>query len=410
MEIQFVTQPFLDGTDLRDFLQSVAEDKDLIGVRAAIAWAKRSGLARVQESLLSVRHRGPVQLIIGISEGGATRQGLELALELATEVYVFHDPTGRTFHPKAYLSSGGMRGLLLVGSHNLTAGGVYYNYEAGLRCELNLNDEADLRLEYDVQSYLDRLISDGSVCKRLDARLLESLVDDPTYRIGDENANRRGPSPAEGQEPDAPEDTDTVTEDQTERVPIFGQSGTRKRPGPTIGTLARTLAKRPVPRPNPGGSFPPTSPGALVIKRWWKKMSASDAQKPPNPNSQVTGNLRLSQARHPIDHKIYFREEFFMDANWIQADPNDPTYEMCYVEMDVTIGGEHLGKNAFRIDYKPSRIAAQNNVPTVLKWGGVLGNRLRHEDHAQEYVVLERLRDDSARITIQAEKPEPIIS
>ena len=265
-----------------------------------------------------------------------------------------------------------MRGLLLVGSHNLTAGGVYYNYEAGLRCELNLNDEADLRLEYDVQSYLDRLISDGSVCKRLDARLLESLVDDPTYRIGDENANRRGPSPAEGQEPYAPEDTDTVTEDQTERVPIFGRSGTRKRPGPTIGSLARTLAKRPVPRPNLGGSFPPTPPGAPVVKRWWKKMSASDAQKPPNPNSQVTGNLRLSQARHPIDHKIYFREEFFMDAHWIQADPNDPTYEMCYVEMDVTLGGDHLGMNAFRIDYKPSRIAAQNNVPTVLKWGACL--------------------------------------
>lgn len=410
MEIQFVTQPFLDGTDLRDFLQSVAEDADLRGVRAAIAWAKRSGLVRVQESLLSVRDRGPVQLIIGISEGGATRQGLELALELATEVYVFHDPTGRTFHPKAYLSSGGMRGLLLVGSHNLTAGGVYYNYEAGLRCELDLNDEADLKLEHEVQAYLDRLISDSSICKRLDANLLESLLDDPTYRIGDENANRRDSSPAEDQETDAPEDTDTVTEDETERVPIFGQSGIRKRPGPSIETLPRTPAKRPAPASDLGGKFPPTSPGSLVIKRWWKKMSASDAQKPPNLNSQATGNLRLSKARHPIDHKVYFRNEFFADAHWIQADPNDPTYEMCYVEMDVTLDGEHLGKNAFRIDYKPSRIAAQNNVPTVLKWGGILGNRLRHEDHAQEYVVLERFHDGSASITIQADEPEPILS
>jgi hypothetical protein len=307
------------------------------------------------------------------------------------------------------LSRGDMRGLLLVGSHNLTAGGVYYNYEVGLRCELDLNDEADLKLERDVQNYLDSLISDHSVCKRLDADLLERLLDDPTYRIGDEDANRNGPSSTDGQEPDMPEDTDTVIEDEAERVPIFGQSGTRKRLGPAVGSLTRRFSKDPAPTPNPGGSFPLTSLDSLVIKRWWKKMSPSDAQKPPNPNSQATGNLRLSKARHPVDHKIYFREDFFVDAHWIQVDPDDPAYEMCYVEMDVIIDGEHLGKNAFRIDYKPSRIAAQNNVPTVLKWGGVLSNRLRHEEHAREYVVLERLQGGSTRITIQAAEPESII-
>ena len=147
-----------------------------------------------------------------------------------------------------------------------------------------------------------------------------------------------------------------------------------------------------------------------MIKRWWKQMSASDAQNPPNPNSQATGNLRLSKARHPVNHKIYFREDFFVDSSWTQADSNDPTYEKCYVEMEVALDGEHLGKNVFRIDYKPSRIAAQNNVPTVLKWGGMLGNRLRHEDHAQEYVVLERLHDGSTSITIQAEEPRPFVS
>jgi hypothetical protein len=410
MDIQFVTQPFLGGTDLRDFLESVAEDENLTGVRAAIAWAKRSGLTRVRESLVSIRDRGAVQLIIGISEGGATRQGLELALELATEVYIFHDPTGRTFHPKVYLSSGSVRGLLLVGSHNLTAGGVYYNYEAGLRCELNLNDEDDRNLERDVQSYINLLISDTTVCKRLDAQLLSSLLDDPTYRIGDEDVNRRGPSPSEDQEPDAPEDTDTVTEDETEQVPIFGRSGTAKRPGPAIGSLARTLAERSAltrrlePRPAQA------SAGAPAIKRWWKKMSPSDAQKPPNPNSQVTGNLRLSRAHHLINHKVYFRDDFFADAHWIQADPNDPTYEMCHVEMDVTLDDEDLGTTAFRIDYKPSRIAAQNNVPTVLKWGGVLGNRLRNEDHAHEYVVLERLQDGSTRLEIQARDPGPFVA
>src|SRR5436309_3293255 len=100
MDVQFVSQPFADGYDLRDFLKTAEDDQNVTELRASVAWAKRSGLTRVQRSLEAIRGRGRVQLIVGISEGGATRQGLELALELASDVYVFHDPTGRTFHPK----------------------------------------------------------------------------------------------------------------------------------------------------------------------------------------------------------------------------------------------------------------------------------------------------------------------
>jgi PLD-like domain len=399
MEVQFATQPFADGQDLRDFLEIAQTDTNFTELRASVAWAKRSGLIRVRQSLETIRDRGIAQLIIGISEGGATRQGLELALEIASEVYVFHDPTGRTFHPKVYLCSGTQHGMLLVGSHNLTAGGVYYNYEAGLRCQLNLTDEADQLLATNVHNFFDRLISDQEVCRRLDHQLLAALLDDSTYRIGDEDIRRRRSSPAED-EVGAPEDTDTVTEDETDRAPIFGRSASPKRSGPVTGpTASRTFPQHPI-KASPIESH--------AIRRWWKKMSASDAQHPPRPTSAVTGNLRLSKAGHPIDHKTYFRHDFFEDAHWERADPDDPAYEKCFVEMDVEVDGDHLGVMPFRVDYKPGRIADQNNVPTVLKWGG-LGARLRGEDDTDEFVVVERLADGSYRLSIQANEPQDFL-
>lgn len=398
MDVQFVAQPFADGQDLRDFLDAARDDTRVTELRASVAWAKRSGLVRMRENLTAIRQRGGVQLIIGISEGGATRQGLELALELATEVYVFHDPTGRTFHPKVYLATGPQRGLLLVGSHNLTAGGLYYNYEAGISCQLDLENESDTQLANNVKSFFDRLITDREVCRRLDGELLNSLLRDPVYRIGDEDANRRSPAPAE-EGAGVPEDTDTITENETELAPIFGRSANPKRPGPVTNVII-------VPQPDqyPIGPGTIVEPSPPVTKRWWKKMRASDAQHPPRPTSAVTGNLRLSKAGHPIDWTTYFRQVFFQDANWEAVNPSDPAYEMCFVEMDVRINGDSLGLTAFRVDYDPRRIADQGNVPTVLKWGA-LGSRLRREDHTDEFVVLEKLVDGTYRLTIQPTEP-----
>src|SRR5215467_1453795 len=222
MDVRFVAQPFKDGQNLRDFLEDAAQDAGLTWLRACVAWAKRSGLLRARASLAAIRQRGEVQLIIGISEGGATRQGLELALELASEAYVFHDPASRTFHPKVYLGSGQDRASLLIGSQNLTAGGLYFNYEAALRCELDLSVEKDRELADGAHGFFDRLLADHAVCKRLSAELLTSLLNDPIYRIGDEDVNRGSPSPAE-EDAGAPEDTDSVTEEETEQAPIFGR-------------------------------------------------------------------------------------------------------------------------------------------------------------------------------------------
>jgi hypothetical protein len=124
VHVRFVSQPFHGGTDLRDFLQAVAAQPGIRTLRMVVAWAKRSGLARAADELNAIRASGGMVIaIVGVSEGGATEQGLRMLIEHTDEAYVFHDRK-RTFHPKVYLAESGDHAMLLAGSHNLTAGGL----------------------------------------------------------------------------------------------------------------------------------------------------------------------------------------------------------------------------------------------------------------------------------------------
>lgn len=420
MPTRFVHQPYADGSDLRDFLDGVAAEPALKEVQIAVAWVKRSGVTRVRASLEAVQARGgTVKIILGIDEGGGTKQGLELAMDVADEAFVFHDRSGRTFHPKIYLASGEHIARLLVGSHNMTAGGVYFNYEAGLLHELDLTLAADKALHDELLAYFDGLRADTACCLPLDQDLFDLLCAYPRFRIGDEDHLVRpatittvGDEPEEidtGDEPEPPESPFTSSgcpkrSDPKPHTGGGGQGGAgggSSSRGDGSGGSGSTAAggQSPAPTGSPLSTSTPT-----VLARWSKRMPPSDAQRPPQVNSAVTGNLRLSKAGHDIDHKTYFRDEFFSGARWEEVTPGSSDYEKALVEFDVTISGNYLGPVVLRIDHQPSRVSNQNNVATVLKWGA-LSALMRQDDHTNEWVVLERLSDGTFRLTVQPTAP-----
>ena len=103
MQIRFLSQPFSANQHLGDWvahLTAVSPPvKELVIV---VAWAKRSGLSRVAAHLNSLREAGArLSMIVGIDEGGATKQGLSLAIKLFDQVHVFHDPSSRSLKVRA---------------------------------------------------------------------------------------------------------------------------------------------------------------------------------------------------------------------------------------------------------------------------------------------------------------------
>ncbi len=221
MRVSFLGQPFEGYGWTADWLNELLAHETGGTLQIAVAWAKRSGLSRLQESILSFRERGgSTSVVVGIDEGGATKQGLELALNTFDYVYIFHDQSSRTFHPKVYLLHIEDSARLIVGSNNTTAGGLYNNYEASLLCDLDLKLEEDQRLYQRVSTWFNVLRSDR-VCKALNADLLDVLTNDPSYRVGDEDNPGRYLPQERG-------DYDGVTVDSPNYT-VFGTSSSPKR-------------------------------------------------------------------------------------------------------------------------------------------------------------------------------------
>lgn len=191
--ITFLGQPFLEAEQIGTIIGRALREADRDTAWFATAWGKRSGLSRLAKEIESFRERGGrAEAIVGVDEGGATEEGLRLALDVFDQAYVFHDPGARTFHPKIYVVEGNTAATVLVGSGNLTRGGLYTNYEAAIAAELDLNDQGDADFRASVRAYYERLLDLGAVCKPLTATLIEDLIADPNVIVqSEQQANRQ---------------------------------------------------------------------------------------------------------------------------------------------------------------------------------------------------------------------------
>jgi HKD family nuclease len=391
MRVSFVGQPFDEYGWTADWLNEALIHEGAGTLQIAVAWAKRSGLLRLQESIRTFRDRGgTVTAIIGIDEGGATKQGLELALGTFDETFVFHDESSRTFHPKVYLLCVGDSARLIIGSNNMTAGGLYSNFEAALVCDLDLMLEEDHELYREVSSWFEILHSD-EVCRPLTPELLKTLVANPEYRIGDEDRPNRSTPQARGY-------YDGVTVDRPASR-IFGMSSSPKK------GLAPRLKTATSPRGRRSRRQPATRPRTSVPSkplRWYKRMSAADAQQPASSKTNPTGSLKLTQAGHDIDQTTFFRHDMFGSATWIGKELRRGVLEEATVPIDVFVEGVSKGTIDFKVDHAEYRVAGQGNVSTWLHWG-TLRKTLQRNDYTSARVTLERRGDGSYRLEITHE-------
>lgn len=180
MAISFVTHPE-DPFRLGNFLIESLADPNWTDFRAAVAFIKRSGTKHIQDSLSKfVQRGGNVVITAGVDVGGTTLEGLQdllSAVEEEGKIFVFHNANSSTFHPKVYLFKNNTQAKLVIGSGNLTEGGLFTNYEAGLHVTLDLQEEIDSTLLQRVEETLQEWSSPKEgLCYRLTDDLLTQLV------------------------------------------------------------------------------------------------------------------------------------------------------------------------------------------------------------------------------------------
>ena len=180
MNADFVEQPSADWR-IGDFLKEGFADVRWTEFRAAVAFVKHSGTKHIREALQAFSGRGAaVRIAVGIDAGGTSREGLTDLLEAVAErgsVFVFRNANSSTFHPKVYLFQNEAAAEVLIGSGNLTEGGLFTNYEASVRLHLDRSSERDASLLASICAALDTWSNSTlGLCYLLDQQLLTKLA------------------------------------------------------------------------------------------------------------------------------------------------------------------------------------------------------------------------------------------
>jgi hypothetical protein len=242
MSLRFLGQPFEDATQIGRVLNAALRDSTMTTLWAATAWAKQSGLSRIRSAVLEFRDNGGTsEVVVGIDEGGATREGLSLCLDLFDQTFVYHDPGPRTFHPKIYAVEGNDRAMVIVGSGNLTKGGLFTNYEAAFLLDA-ARGEPDWDTRDEVRRYFDTLRSAGDAVRRLDADLIEQLAEEG-WVTSEARQNRR---------------RSADSRERRDREPLFGSAVTG-----LAGAPPSELAALPAEEEDEDSALPPATTAVI---------------------------------------------------------------------------------------------------------------------------------------------------
>lgn len=164
--MEMINQPLTGqlGNRLIDLLGSTEfHTLDII-----VAFAKNSGVLRIKDSLASFRERGgKVNIYVGIDLNGTSYEALTTLLLHTDSLNILHSENNQTFHPKIYQFLGKEKSLIIVGSHNLTAGGLWTNFESSLIIPIEKSKANNMNILKEMKKYTKELKSFNKSCMEI---------------------------------------------------------------------------------------------------------------------------------------------------------------------------------------------------------------------------------------------------
>ncbi|KQT42506.1 MULTISPECIES: phospholipase D family protein [unclassified Methylophilus] len=159
---------------LLDDLKNYLKDRDLQAFGFSVAFAKTGPLYRLVELIDDWRADGKeISAIFGIDHLGTSVQALKFALEKFNAVYITQQ-RNHSFHPKVYWFSGKTKGIVFVGSNNMTMGGMELNFEAAIELEFEFPNEKEV-FDSTLSLFFDLLPDKCPVTQLLTTELLSEL-------------------------------------------------------------------------------------------------------------------------------------------------------------------------------------------------------------------------------------------
>lgn len=165
--VKLLNQP-ING-QLGDELIKLLASGKYDSVDIVVAFAKNSGVLRLKRAIEKFRSGGGrVNVYVGVDLGGTSYEALTNLRAISDSLRIIHSEQGQTFHTKLYHFSGTSDATLIVGSNNLTGGGLWTNMETSILLTStpdNLNE-----VQKTVDSYLSGLCALGEAIFPIDSQ------------------------------------------------------------------------------------------------------------------------------------------------------------------------------------------------------------------------------------------------
>lgn len=159
--MELINQPF--NGQLGDRLIALLDSQNFQKLTVFVAFARNSGVLRIKDALQRFRGKGgAVHVHVGVDLGGTSYEALTALLLHSDSLAVVHSEGGPTFHSKIYHLVGATGTVLVVGSNNLTGGGLWTNFESAWLVALDRNDPVHQPSIDEIDAYAGNLHSLGT--------------------------------------------------------------------------------------------------------------------------------------------------------------------------------------------------------------------------------------------------------
>lgn len=345
------------------------------------AFMNRAGLAQIREALQPVA--GVTTIIAGIRNGITSAQGMDAAIAYGCQTFAVDTGSRNViFHPKIYFARSAMAARLVLGSANLTAGGLNSNIEASIIMALDLGQPDDAALAADVQAKVAGMMAEypQHVFNVPDAAAVAALL--ASGRLVDETAT---PAPTPGGSSEN-RDLDTIP-----RMKL--KTTAPRRPRVTAAPAPAAPAPAPV-------AVVPAAPVREQLVLVWesKPLTRRYLTIPAAEDTNPTGSMLFTKgAVDDIDQRHYFRDVVFAGLPW-HADtiPGKEHFDRTEAKFRLIIRDVDYGVFTLRLSHNTrtdTPAYAQRNSMTQLHWGEARP-LIAREDLLERILYL--YRDESA--------------
>jgi HKD family nuclease len=362
MKKNFILQGVTPKTHA-EALRKLFSNPNIEKIILSVAFISENGVKQIEDLLR--QHADRTIVFAGVRNDITSYQGLLLLHNIGVKLYIV-DTGSRAiiFHPKIYLASSQASANLVIGSANLTLGGLNNNIEAGIWLDFDLTDPNDKALFDDIESqlaampaeYPQNIISIGNVSE-LD-RLLES------GRLVDESI---APPPRPVQ---ISQNTGSL-----DSIPRIKLKGSFQR---QVFARSKVEQQKPVsdrPLALTKDIEPHSKPIGIEYDLVWesKPLTERDLNIPHGTNTHATGSMNMDKGllAESVDHRHYFRDEVFPHLTWL---PKSKTVDEAYAKFQLILKGISYGEFDLAIRHTTTTDSAayqQRNAMTRLSWGSM---------------------------------------